>query len=270
MGDFVYNGEHSINFKVDDGNDDWRNTWDTWKLAPSSRPVVNPPEPKKEYVDVPGADGSIDYTEALGRVRYQNRSGSWTFLIDNGYWDWPSLYTEFMSLYQGKQVMVQLVDDPDYYYLGRVEVNQFNQNKDYSSFVINYTLEPFKYPMNSSMNRWWKWNELFGTPTYFGPFECNKITERNLINPSADDTVDVYYGSTDRMGLDMYRYESYPSIDTKQPYDHKAVLAIKNETLEICDRSESPLFSLGPREVVLVRIYGIGIVSFDTGDGKRL
>ena len=270
MGDFVYHGEHAINFKVDDGNDIWRNTWDNWKLAPSTRPVVNPPEPKKEYVDVPGADGSIDYTEALTHVRYQNRSGSWTFLIDNGYWDWTVLYTEFMTLYQGKQVMVQLVDDPDYYYLGRVEVNQFNQNKDYSSFTINYTLEPFKYPMDSSMNRWWKWDELFGTPSYFGPINCNGVTERNILNPDKKEQTDVYYGSTERMGIDVYNYQIFPTSDPKNPYEHRAVLEIRNGQLEPCERSADPLFSLKAGEVKLVRIFGTGIVSFDTGSGKRL
>ena len=268
MGDFVYNGEHALEFKVeDDVNDFWRNTWTNWKLAPSSRPVINPPEPKKEYVDVPGADGSIDYTEALTNVRYQNRSGSWTFLIDNGYWDWTVLYTEFMTLYQGKQVMVRLVDDPDYYYVGRIEVNQFNQNKDYSSFVINYTLEPFKIPLNSFMNRWWKWDELFGTPAYLGPFEVKGRTERHILNPTNDE-ISVYYGSTDRMSMDMYRY--YGMTDYYGNKSSYAQIAIHNKSLEPCDRSEEYLFILQPREVVLVIIYGTGIISFDCGNGKRL
>ena len=263
MGDFVYYGEHSINFKVDDEDDVWRNTWDNWRLAPSVRPVVNPPEPKKEYVDVPGADGSLDYTEALTKVRYQNRTGSWTFLIDNGYWDWPTLYTEFMERYQGKSVMVQLVDDKDYYYIGRIEINQFNQNKDYSSFTINYTLEPFKYPIDSYMNRWWKWDELFGTPSYFGPIKVDGFAERNILNPSKEEEVEVYYGCTDMIGMDLYRYET-------QGTEHKAVLAIKNKELEYGERIEPYIFKLAPGEVVLVRLYGTGIVSFDCGDGKRL
>ena len=262
MGDFVYKGEHSINFRVED-EENWANTWDNWKLAPSVRPVVNPPEPKKEYVDVPGADGSIDYTEALTKVRYQNRSGSWTFLIDNGYWDWPTLYTEFMTRYQGKEVMVQLTDDPDYYYIGRIEVNAFNQNKDYSSFTINYTLEPFKIPVDSYMNRWWKWNELFGTPSYFGPFKVEGVAERNILNPS-DEEIEVYYGATDNMGLDLYRYT------TDQSNHHVAVIAMKNVDLEPGDRVEPYLFTLKPKEVVLVKVYGTGIISFDCGSGKRL
>lgn len=268
MGDFVYNGEHALEFKIeDDANDYWRNTWENWKLAPTTRPVVNPPEPKKEYVDVPGADGSIDYTEALTNVRYQNRTGSWTFLIDNGYWDWTVLYTEFMTLYQGKKVMVKLVDDPDYYYLGRIEVNQFNQNKDYSSFVINYTLEPFKCPMDSFANRWWKWDELFGTPAYLGPFNVDGRTERHILNPTNNETP-VYYGATDRMGFDMYRYHAMSDYFGNR--SSEIVIDMRNVTLEPCDRSEEPLFTLSPGEVVLVIVYGTGIISFDCGSGKRL
>lgn len=270
MGDFIYNGEHSINFKVDDGNDIWRNTWENWKLAPSVRPVVNPPEPKKEYVDVPGADGTIDYTEALTRVRYGDRTGSWTFLIDNGYWNWPTLYTEFMTRYQGQKVMCQLTDDPDYYYLGRIEVNQYNQNKDYSSFTINYTLEPFKIPLDSYMNRWWLWDELFGTPSYFGPFKCAGTTERNLLNPDQNEETPVYYGATDRMGIDVYRYESMYNSDPRQPIQHYLEQIVKNVTLMECERSDEPLFTLQPGEVVKLVVYGTGIVSFDCGTGKRL
>lgn len=270
MGDFIYNGEHSINFKVDDGNDIWRNTWENWKLAPSVRPVVNPPEPKKEYVDVPGADGSIDYTEALTKVRYNDRTGSWTFLIDNGYWDWPTLYTEFMTRYQGKKVMCQLTDDPDYYYLGRIEVNQYNQNKDYSSFTINYTLEPFKIPIDSFMNRWWLWNELFGVPSYFGPMSCEGITERNILNPNNEESVDVYYGSTDRLSYDLYYYTETVTSDPNNPFEHRCIMEQRNQQMDPCERSEEPIFTLQPGEVKLIRIFGTGIVSFDCGTGKRL
>lgn len=266
----VYHGAHSINFKVENEEDYWRNTWDNWKLAPSSRPIVNPPEPKKEYVDVPGADGSIDYTEALTKVRYQNRTGSWNFLIDNGHWDWPTLYTEFMTLYQGKLVMVQLTDDPDYYYLGRIEINQFNQAKDYSSFTINYTLEPFKYPMDSFMNRWWKWDELFGTPAYLGPVNCAGITERNILNPSQEDEMPVYYGATDRLSYDLYYYTEVPGSNSGSIYEHRAVMEQRNQQIDPCERSEEPIFVLGPGEVKLIRIFGTGIVSFDCGNGKRL
>ena len=61
---------HSINF----GN---KNTWDDWRLIPTSRPVFLPPDVKKVLVDLPGSDGVIDLTESLtGYVKYGNRKGS--------------------------------------------------------------------------------------------------------------------------------------------------------------------------------------------------
>ena len=54
-----------------------KNSWSDWYLVPSSRPVINPPEPKFNTVDIPGANGSIDLTEVVsGDVVYQNRTGS--------------------------------------------------------------------------------------------------------------------------------------------------------------------------------------------------
>lgn len=271
MGDFIYNGEHSIDFKTEDETV-WANTWLDWKLAPSVRPVVNPPEPKKEYVDVPGADGSLDYTEALTDVRYQNRTGSWTFLIDNGYWDWSMLYTEFMTRYQGKKIYVRLTDDPDYMYTGRIEINQFNQNKDYSSFTINYTLEPYKYFADSAMGRWWKWDELFGTPAYFGPISVKNYTERNILNPRRGDVTEVYAGASSSMSFELFRYSREASSDPNHPIIH----AMKEDTryhqkdIEMGDYSEEPIFTLNPGEVVLMKIYGDGILYLDVGAGKRL
>lgn len=71
-----YNGEHSVVF----GNKD---SWKDWHLIPSSRPVFATPEVKTNFIDIPGADGGIDLSEALsGYPVYKNRNGSFKFLVD--------------------------------------------------------------------------------------------------------------------------------------------------------------------------------------------
>lgn len=61
-----------------------RNTWDNWYLVPTSRPLVNPPQVKTHYVNVPGRNGALDLTEAIaGRAVYGNRTGNWEFYVMN-------------------------------------------------------------------------------------------------------------------------------------------------------------------------------------------
>lgn len=135
---------HSITF----GN---KNTWTDWHLVPSSRPVVAPPKSKTQYVDIPGADGSIDVTESLaGRPVYSDREGSFDFIVLNDYnipgyrYNWVEVYAEVMLYLHGKHMRMVLEDDPDYYYEGRFEVDSWTSGEKNSSISISYHLSPYK------------------------------------------------------------------------------------------------------------------------------
>lgn len=146
---------HSINF-------DDRNTWDDWHLIPSTRPVIAPPQPKVNFIDIPGADGSLDLTEALGRhPNYANRSGSLEFIvghtgvIDGGYDHtdkqmWAMTYTRITEYIAGRRIKMVLEDDPEYYYIGRFAVNNWKSDKNWSTITIDYNVEPFKYSIWNS------------------------------------------------------------------------------------------------------------------------
>lgn len=185
MGDFLYSlnenkkGEHSITING-------MNTWDMWHMAPKSRPFVAAPQVKTEYVDVPGADGSLDYTEVLtGKPRYANRTGQWEFIIDNFGQEWYSLYSEILTKLHGKYFdEIVLEDDPDYKWKGRLTVTGQFGNKDYSSVTIAYNLDPYKRPIESAEPKNWKWRELFGNTIYYGSFTVNGIKTHNIINDS--------------------------------------------------------------------------------------
>ena len=131
---------HSITF----GN---KNTWDDWHMAPSSRPAISPPAVRTNYVDVPGANGQIDFTEALrGFPTYKSREGSIEFIVLHEYWNsWVDTYHTIMSYLHGKKMQMILEDDPDYYYEGRFSVNNWKSDPNYSKITIDYTLDPFKF-----------------------------------------------------------------------------------------------------------------------------
>ena len=129
------------------------NTWENYHLVSSSRPSVAPPEPKTSFLNVPGADGSLDFTEVLDNtVHFGNRTGSWEFYvvheeIEN--YNWAELWKTLLTDLHGKRVKLALVDEKDetgpWYYYGRVWLNAWQSDASHSRVVINYNLEPYRY-----------------------------------------------------------------------------------------------------------------------------
>lgn len=132
-----------------------KNTWDDWHLIPATRPLFNPPTVKENMVNIPGGDGVLDLTASLaGRPTYNNRTGSWTFYVQNGFKDWSTLYSEIMVYLHGQTFKAILEDDPAYFYEGRFSVNQWKSDKDYSQIVINYNVGPYKKEINNTGSDW--------------------------------------------------------------------------------------------------------------------
>ena len=135
-----------------------KNTWTDWHLVPSSRPVINPPKPKVQYVDIPGADGSIDITESLaGRPVFEDREGSLDFIVlndfnvDNYNYNWIDVYTSIMQYLHGRRMKMILEDDPNYYYDGRFTVNSWKSDQNNSTITIDYRVSPYKYEVMNAI-----------------------------------------------------------------------------------------------------------------------
>lgn len=129
---------HSITF----GN---KNTWDDWKLIPSSRPVFNPPSFKSSYINVPGVDGFLDLSTTLSnKPLYGDRTGSFEFIVYDQETRWEEIYEDIANYLHGQQLWAVLEDDAGYYYDGRFIVNQWKSDPDYSKIVIDYVVQPFK------------------------------------------------------------------------------------------------------------------------------
>lgn len=125
-----------------------KNTYDDWHLVATERPCVVSAQPKTRYIDIPGANGSIDLTDALaGRASLSNREGSFEFYVLNDYsgYNWVRVYREVSNYLHGRKMRMTLEDDPNYYYEGRFSVNQWKSQKDWSRIVIDYNVEPNKY-----------------------------------------------------------------------------------------------------------------------------
>ena len=132
-----------------------KNTWDDWKLVPASRPVFNPPSLKKRTVDIPGADGFLDLSEALtGYPVYENREGSFDFYVMNGFKEWYQAFSDISDYLHGQSMHAILEDDREFYYDGRFTVNEWRSEKDYSRIVIDYSVNPYKWSIHHSLEGW--------------------------------------------------------------------------------------------------------------------
>lgn len=141
---------HSVYF-------DNMNTFSDWHLVPQGRPLVAMPELKSTVVDIPGANGSLDLSEALtGYPIYQNRTGSMMFYvltppqeIELGLsplGDWSDRYSDISTFVHGRVRQIRLEDDPDWYYEGRCSLMWTSNNDGSGSEVeISYDVDPYKY-----------------------------------------------------------------------------------------------------------------------------
>ena len=126
-------------------------------LYPKSKMIVAPPKVREVYVEVAGADGSLDLTEALvGRPNFDSRESKFEFTVMNRE-RWDSVYTSLMNSIHGRDMHVVLDDDPYWYYDGRVQVDAFSTNKHTATIVVTGFFDPYKKSLvgNSLM---WLWD----------------------------------------------------------------------------------------------------------------
>ena len=127
-------------------------------LYPKSKMIVNPPDVREVYVEVAGADGDLDITEALtGRANYESREGKFEFTVmDRARWD--TIYSGLMNTLHGRKMRVILDDDPYYYYYGRVKIDSFKTNKRTGTITIEGYFEPYKKWLIAKSYEDWLWD----------------------------------------------------------------------------------------------------------------
>ena len=169
-----------------------RNTYTEWGLVPTSRPVVNPPEVKTTYVDLPASNGVLDYSDLLmGSVPYGQREGSWEFVL-RARKNWATVYSSIMNFLHGSRHTVVLEDDPAFQYTGRLSVNAWKSDPNYSLITIDYNLDPFKQSITSSDGHDWLWDDAFTQTIRYGTFTVDGTKYRNFVNEGMDPSVPTF------------------------------------------------------------------------------
>lgn len=111
------------------------------------------PEPKTYEQEVPGADGTLDLTDAIcaGDVKYKNRSLSLEFEApDRDFFQWALLISEISNYLLGKRMKIILDNDPGFYYMGRLKVDVEKTDRELSAITLSGDVDPYKMEIYSS------------------------------------------------------------------------------------------------------------------------
>lgn len=127
------------------------NTWYDWRLTLTAKDTTAP-EPKTNYVALDGAHGTLDLTEALtGEVTYGDRTVAAAFWSSEGTrQDREAVVRQIISGLHGKKVKIVEPDDPDHYFLGRVQVKGLERSMVHVAFEIEAICDPWRYALTET------------------------------------------------------------------------------------------------------------------------
>ena len=106
------------------------------------------PTPKTYTVNIEGMDGTLDLSECFGEMKYENRTIKFTFESIDKIIDWQTKMIKISSFLHGQKMKITAWSDPNFYYIGRCQIDEYNSNSKLGKIVISCDCEPFKYKQN--------------------------------------------------------------------------------------------------------------------------
>lgn len=135
-----------------------KHTYQEWELI-LTHTEIGFPDCKTEKIDIPGADGELDFSRSLTEdMKYKNRIITFTFVTAKRYEQWKALTSEIANYLHGQEFEKIILDeDQGFYYKGTAKLNQFKCDKSLGVITIECNVEPYKYDITSS-NEDWLWD----------------------------------------------------------------------------------------------------------------
>lgn len=127
-----------------------------WGLAIGNNDIIGTPTMETYYVDVPGADGFLDFSEAnTGRRIFKDRQVHVELGGKKPRNDWDIFISDIRNLIQGRTIKVILDNDPGFYWMGRAEITDFDRNRELGTFSLDIPkADPYKYNIADSTEDW--------------------------------------------------------------------------------------------------------------------
>lgn len=119
-------------------------TYSDWGLVLTD--VNIPPAiSKTAYIDIPGRDEPLDFTEYFGEIRYDDRKCQFSFAVHSSVeMPFEEKKAEINNAINGKMCKIILDADNEFYYYGRVQVEGYTQKGNLKQIVITAKTSPYK------------------------------------------------------------------------------------------------------------------------------
>ena len=113
-----------------------------------SKKELESPAVKEVTQEIPGADSHLDLTDFFGEPKYNNARHKFTFsTLPLTEAEAFSLLSRIRNALHGKKVRIILDDDPSFYYVGRVYIEQYRSEKQVGTLLVECDCEPYKYKL---------------------------------------------------------------------------------------------------------------------------
>lgn len=108
---------------------------------------LDPAEPKTNYVDIPGGDGSLDLSEAVaGHVTYKDRGFNATLILPPmARKNWETYRRNLTNAIHGFVLDLTLPDDQEHYLRGRFSVGAYDDSDIWATVAITAVCEPWRF-----------------------------------------------------------------------------------------------------------------------------
>lgn len=125
------------------------NTLTDWKCAIGNNNYIGEPDTETYYIDVPGADGFLDGSEAIaGRAIYKSREIDVLFGGKKPREEWDGFISEIRNFIHGKKIRITFSNDPNYFWTGRAYITDFDRSREIGQFHLSIPqADPYKYEL---------------------------------------------------------------------------------------------------------------------------
>ena len=148
---------------------------------------IEPPQLQTNYIEIPGRDGALDLTEALGKLSYRNRTVKFSGLFNGPEDLFHSVISEIMNRFDGRYIKAVFDPDREHYWTGRCTVTHEYIEKEVYGVTFTLIADPFKYGLYAA-DEDWLWD----------PFNFNTGVIRTYKNIAVNDTREVTVIGYDR------------------------------------------------------------------------
>ncbi len=116
------------------------------KLLLTSKEIGSPAV-KIRKIDIEGADSALDLTDFFGEPKYEDATHKFNFSAIVPQAQFLTWFSTVKNALHGKKLPIILDDDPLFYYMGRISVSSFTNEKNIGQISIECDCEPYKYKL---------------------------------------------------------------------------------------------------------------------------